>query len=589
MMPTSRQRSLVLIAACIVAACDAGVSRPSEIGTDEQGPISAVLPVKHVSISVEDSALIVGQSTNIDAAAIGPNGQRLTDRIVTWTSSDATVLSIVPTSGGKATAQGGVAGTSILTATCEGKSATIAVTVRSRPVANVTAGLAAAAITMAQTTHAYALTVDSLGNPLTGRTVVWSSLNPEVATVSSSGVVTPVALGTAVIRAMVESKTGDATLLVNSTSTPTTPTTPGTPGTPSGPGTPGQTAAASVSVSVDSISITAGHKAHATAVAKDANGNILTGKVPSWKSQSTSIATVDQNGVVSGVSAGLTQVQATIDGISGAASLTVTVPAVITPPPTTTPPVTGSNQPSGLSLLRSWSGDTLTTSQWYPSHPTNPSIVVDPSSPDGSTNVGQIKFPAGFGSGSAPAGLWLVAPFAQKPKQVYVSFWIKLSENWVGNAAGANKIGYMNVDGRGRGSFEFLAMGGLDGSQQTLAPMIVLEGVTVADGPGASGSPSVALTANMQPYSASIAYQRGTWGHYEILMTLNSAPGVTDGSIKWWWNGQLYGDYTNRVDWSITSSSAFSDVYWEPTYGGAGPAVPVDQYMWLKSLFISGR
>ena len=612
--------------------------------------------VASVSTSLASSSIIVGQTTLASAVPLDGLGNPMTAS-VSWSSLDPSIATV--SSSGVVT--GVAAGSVIIRASAGGVTGDASLTVTTAPVASVTTTLAVSSLTVGQTTQATAVSKDASGNTLTGRYVSWSSLSPSVATVSISGMVTAVAAGSAVIRATVESKTGDATLTVNapaltqpapgptssvtvtidSTSLATghtsqahvvakdangivltgkTPTwasqatsiatvtqaavvsgvavgntkiqatIDGIVGTAnlsviSTSTSPGPTA--SVTVSIDSVSIAAGHTAQARAVAKDASGVTLTGKTASWISKNTSIATVNSStGVVTGVSAGTATIQGTIDGINGTSSLTVNVPQIIT-----APPAAGSNQPSDNTLIRWWSGDTLTTSQFYPSHPTNPSIVVDPTSPDGSTNTGQILFPAGFSSGSAPGGLWQTSIFSQKLKQVYVSFWVKLSSNWVGNAAGANKIGYMNVDGQGRGSFEFLAMGGLDGTEQTLAPMIVLEGVNVA--PGAadanSGSPSVALTANMQPYSTSIAYQRGTWGHYEILMTLNSAPGVTDGSIKWWWNGALYGDYTNRIDWGITSTSGFTQVYWEPTYGGAGPAVPADQYMWLKSFKVAGK
>ena len=245
------------------------------------------------------------------------------------------------------------------------------------------------------------------------------------------------------------------------------------------------------------------------------------------------------------------------------------------------------NEPAGMTPLAVQSFDSLENSYFSASTQggTNYSIVVDPTSPTGSKNVGQIKFPAGFGSGAAPSAIYSRAAYRSKPRTIYVSFWVKVSKNWVGNAAGANKVLYMRVDGDNRGSFELFAMGGLDPSEQTLAPMIVVQNVVVTPGAGPSGSPSVVLTANQQPYRKSIAIERGVWGHYEVLATMNT-PGQADGGIKWWWNGKLYGDYTGHVDWK---GSAFTDVYWDPTYGGSGPPVPVDQYMWMKDLYVSGR
>lgn len=82
------------------------------------------------------------------------------------------------------------------------------------PVARVTVTLALTSLTSGQTTQATAVTADSLGAPLTGRTVTWSSSNATVATVSTSGLATAVAPGTANITATSEGKSGFSVLTV---------------------------------------------------------------------------------------------------------------------------------------------------------------------------------------------------------------------------------------------------------------------------------------------------------------------------------------------------------------------------------------
>jgi Peptidase family M28/PA domain/Bacterial Ig-like domain (group 2) len=82
------------------------------------------------------------------------------------------------------------------------------------PVARVSVTLATASLTTGLTTQATAVTADSLGTALTGRTVTWTSSAATVATVSSSGLVTAVAPGTADITATSEGKSGFATVTV---------------------------------------------------------------------------------------------------------------------------------------------------------------------------------------------------------------------------------------------------------------------------------------------------------------------------------------------------------------------------------------
>src|SRR5207247_6908003 len=73
-----------------------------------------------------------------------------------------------------------------------------------------------------------ASTKDANGNTLTGRTVTWASNNNPAGTVSSSGLVTGVATGTALITATSEGKTGSAMIAVG---TPPPPATCGPTGT----------------------------------------------------------------------------------------------------------------------------------------------------------------------------------------------------------------------------------------------------------------------------------------------------------------------------------------------------------------------
>src|SRR5205823_1002502 len=81
---------------------------------------------------------------------------------------------------------------------------------------------------------------------------------------------------------------------------------------------------ASVTVTPSPASVQAGQQVQLTATLKDANGNVLTGRVVTWSSNRTSVATVGGNGLVSGVTAGSATITATSEGKSGTSSITVT-------------------------------------------------------------------------------------------------------------------------------------------------------------------------------------------------------------------------------------------------------------------------
>lgn len=81
---------------------------------------------------------------------------------------------------------------------------------------------------------------------------------------------------------------------------------------------------ASVSVSPATASIVVGQTATFSATARDASGNVLSGRTITWSSSSTTTATVDGAGTVSGVAAGTATITATSEGRSGSATVTVT-------------------------------------------------------------------------------------------------------------------------------------------------------------------------------------------------------------------------------------------------------------------------
>src|SRR5437588_1545446 len=90
------------------------------------------------------------------------------------------------------------------------------------PVATVTVAPATASVQVGLTVQLTATTKDANGNTLTGRTVTWSSGNTGVATVSSSGLVTGVAAGSATITATSEGQSGTSAITVTAAPPPGT-------------------------------------------------------------------------------------------------------------------------------------------------------------------------------------------------------------------------------------------------------------------------------------------------------------------------------------------------------------------------------
>src|SRR2546426_540578 len=80
---------------------------------------------------------------------------------------------------------------------------------------------------------------------------------------------------------------------------------------------------ASVTVAPRTWTVAVGATVQLTATPKDANGTVLTGRVVTWGSDNTAVATVSSTGLVGGVAEGQATITATSEGQSGTAALTV--------------------------------------------------------------------------------------------------------------------------------------------------------------------------------------------------------------------------------------------------------------------------
>ncbi len=165
--------------------------------------------VTNVTITPASSSLQVGQTTQLTATATNAQGQAVSIASFNWQSSSSTVASVSST--GTVTAAG--PGTATITASVSGVTGSASVTV-TVPVASVTIAPASGTVTPGGTIQLTATTRDAGGNILSGRSISWSSSNGQIASVSSSGLVTGVASGTATITATSEGVQGTASITV---------------------------------------------------------------------------------------------------------------------------------------------------------------------------------------------------------------------------------------------------------------------------------------------------------------------------------------------------------------------------------------
>jgi uncharacterized protein YjdB len=166
------------------------------------------------------------------------------------------------------------------------------------------------------TLQATAVPLTAAGDTIRGLGVTWSSSNPAVATVSPLGVVTLVSAGTATITASVANVTGTANVTSNL-------------------------------VPVQSVSLAQSGNSYVgrtatvvpTVVGTDGSTLPLTQRQVVWRSTNTAVATVNSQGVVTGVSVGTARILLTVDGEPASLDVAVTRVAVdsvaVTPDSTT--------------------------------------------------------------------------------------------------------------------------------------------------------------------------------------------------------------------------------------------------------------
>jgi len=144
--------------------------------------------------------------------------------------------------------------------------------------------------------------VDEYGNAISSRSFTWTSLNANIVSVSSTGVVTARMAGSTQVQATLD----NVTAMTDVTVAPTP---------------------AQITLSPASAQLTAvGNTAQFQAASRDRNGHSITLQ-PSdytWSTVDPVVATVDAAGLVRAVGSGSTQVRAAVGNVSGNAQVTVT-------------------------------------------------------------------------------------------------------------------------------------------------------------------------------------------------------------------------------------------------------------------------
>lgn len=146
--------------------------------------------------------------------------------------------------------------------------------------------------------------LDANGQPIPSINVAWSSENSAVAEVSSTGVVTAISTGTVRIAASSWGKNDVATITVSPTITVL--------------GQVGRIVIAPSNPRVDE-----GQSLQLAATVLDVQDRVITGLTITWSSSNTSRATVDNTGLVRGISAGTVNIVVSAGGKTASTTLRV--------------------------------------------------------------------------------------------------------------------------------------------------------------------------------------------------------------------------------------------------------------------------
>ena len=253
-------------------------------------------PAASISLNKNAATLKATETTTLEAT-VGP--ATTTDKTVTWSTSDATIATVdengivTAISVGKAT---------ITATTANGLTATCEITVAETPASGVVIDKEALGITgdnlEMRVGDVKTINVTVEPETTTDKSVTFSSSAPEVATVDANGIVTALALGQTTVT--ITAKSGVSTsITVNVVATP----------------------AASITLNKTEATL----KATETLDLEASVGpTTTTDKTVTWSTSDASIATIDENGVVTAISVGKATITATTaNGLTATCEITV--------------------------------------------------------------------------------------------------------------------------------------------------------------------------------------------------------------------------------------------------------------------------
>ncbi len=277
-----------------VTTTDGGKKATCSITVNEK-----TVSVTGVSLDKTSLSMIEGDSFALTATVLPSNA---TNKSVAWSSSNTSIATV--SSSGLVTAKS--VGTATITVKTEDgeKTATCSVTVKAKTISVTGVILNKSTLTLTEG-ESQSLIATVTPSNASNKEVSWSTSNPFVATVSSSGIVTAKATGTTTIT--VKTSDGAKTATCKVTVTAATVAVTGV----------------SLSVSSYTIKVNSSLQLHATITPSNATDQSVT-----WSSSNTSVATVSCDGLVSPKGVGTTTITVKTNDGGKTATCVITVEEV---------------------------------------------------------------------------------------------------------------------------------------------------------------------------------------------------------------------------------------------------------------------
>jgi uncharacterized protein YjdB len=237
----------------------------------------------------------VGGTVTLSAAAQDARGNPVAGLALAWTSSNPGVASV--DGSGRVTAVAG--GSATISASTQRVSGSTLVTVSQVATSLTVTPATARLVALGASVQLSAAARDANGHTIPGKRITWSSSAASIATVDTTGKVTAVANGSAIVTAGADGVMNSASVTV-------------------------EQELASVAITPATASLgTLGRSVQLAASARDARGYVIGGKTFAWVSSSPAIASVNGSGLVTAVANGPTTITATTEGVTGTSEVTV--------------------------------------------------------------------------------------------------------------------------------------------------------------------------------------------------------------------------------------------------------------------------